>query len=84
MLIRLWHNGKMNLLFLLSGLDRGKGVRAAAVSHMGEAWWGPTIVLPGEDQARMLVIEKNLPHSMMVKVLTKLTGLGRGWARSRA
>ena len=25
MLIRLWHNGKMNLLFLLSGLARGKG-----------------------------------------------------------
>lgn len=38
----------------------------AAVEHMGEAWWGPTIVLPGEAQARMLVIEKNLPYSLMV------------------
>jgi 3-oxosteroid 1-dehydrogenase len=38
----------------------------AAVAHMGEAWWGPTILLPGEEQARMLAIEKNLPYSLMV------------------
>ncbi len=46
-------------------IEEGKRL-GAALSHMGEAWWGPTIVLPGEEQARMLVIEKNLPHSMMV------------------
>jgi 3-oxosteroid 1-dehydrogenase len=44
-----------------------EGVRlGAAVRHMDEAWWGPTITLPGEPQARMLVIEKNLPYSIMV------------------
>ena len=43
----------------------------AAVSHMGDAWWGPTITLPGEPQARMLVIEKNLPHSLIVNRVGK-------------
>ena len=33
---------------------------------MDEAWWSPTITLPGEPQARALVIEKNLPYSLMV------------------
>jgi 3-oxosteroid 1-dehydrogenase len=33
---------------------------------MDEAWWGPTVRVPGEPQARMLIIEKNLPGSMMV------------------
>jgi 3-oxosteroid 1-dehydrogenase len=46
-------------------IEEGKRL-GAAVAHMGEAWWGPTIVLPGEEQARMLVIEKNLPYSLMV------------------
>lgn len=46
-------------------IEEGKRL-GAGLAHMGEAWWGPTIVLPGEAQARMLVIEKNLPYSMMV------------------
>jgi 3-oxosteroid 1-dehydrogenase len=46
-------------------IEEGKRL-GATVAHMDEAWWGPTIVLPGEPQARMLVIEKNLPYSMMV------------------
>ncbi len=38
----------------------------AAVDLMDEAWWGPTTVVPGEDRARMLVIEKSLPGSIFV------------------
>jgi 3-oxosteroid 1-dehydrogenase len=38
----------------------------AAVDLMDDAWWGPTIVVPGEDRARMLVIEKSLPGGIMV------------------
>jgi 3-oxosteroid 1-dehydrogenase len=33
----------------------------AALELMDDAWWGPTTVVPGEDQARMLVVEKSLP-----------------------
>jgi len=43
------------------------GVKAgAAVGLMDDAWWGPTSVVPGEEQARMLVIEKSLPGSILV------------------
>mgnify|MGYP006158538597 CR=1 FL=1 len=38
----------------------------ADVEFMDEAWWGPTICIPGELQARMLIIEKNLPGSIIV------------------
>ncbi len=38
----------------------------AATWLMDEAWWGPTTVIAGEPQARMLIIEKNLPGSMIV------------------
>jgi 3-oxosteroid 1-dehydrogenase len=38
----------------------------AAVDFMDGAWWGPVTVVPGEDRARMLVVEKGLPGSMMV------------------
>jgi 3-oxosteroid 1-dehydrogenase len=38
----------------------------AALKLMDEAWWGPTAVVPGEAQARMLVIEKSLPGSIIV------------------
>lgn len=38
----------------------------AAVDLMDDAWWGPTTVVPGEDRARMLVIEKGLPGSVFV------------------
>ena len=33
---------------------------------MEDAWWGPTTVVPGESRARMLVIEKSLPGSILV------------------
>ncbi|MFQ5352990.1 MAG: FAD-binding protein, partial [Candidatus Binatia bacterium] len=35
-------------------------------AFMDEAWWGPTTVVPGEDRARMLVIEKGLPGCIFV------------------
>lgn len=38
----------------------------AKLAFMDEGWWGPTITLPGEPQARMLIIEKNLPGSILV------------------
>jgi 3-oxosteroid 1-dehydrogenase len=38
----------------------------AAVDLMDDAWWGPTTVVPGEDRARMLVVEKGLPGSVFV------------------
>jgi 3-oxosteroid 1-dehydrogenase len=43
------------------GLEAG-----AAVDLMDDAWWGPTTVVPGEERARMLVIEKSLPGSILV------------------
>lgn len=51
--------------------DTGDMIRAAqalgaATAFMNEAWWGPTITIPGEPQARMLVIEKNLPGCILV------------------
>ena len=38
----------------------------AGVELMDEGWWGPTVVVPGEERARMLVIEKSLPGGVMV------------------
>jgi 3-oxosteroid 1-dehydrogenase len=38
----------------------------AALDLMSDAWWGPTSVVPGEEHARMLVIEKSLPGSILV------------------
>ena len=38
----------------------------AAIDLMSDAWWGPTSVVPDEDHARMLVIEKSLPGSILV------------------
>lgn len=38
----------------------------AGLGFMSGAWWGPVTVVPGEDRARMLVVEKGLPGSMMV------------------
>jgi 3-oxosteroid 1-dehydrogenase len=37
-----------------------------ALDLMEDAWWGPVTVVPGEPNARMLVIEKALPGSVMV------------------
>jgi 3-oxosteroid 1-dehydrogenase len=43
------------------------GIEAgAALEWMDEAWWGPTTVVPGEDRARMLVVEKSLPGCVFV------------------
>ena len=33
---------------------------------MDDGWWGPTTVVPGEAHARILVIEKSLPGSILV------------------
>jgi len=38
----------------------------AALDLMDDAWWGPTTVVPGEPHARILVIEKSLPGSILV------------------
>ncbi len=38
----------------------------AGIEFMDEGWWGPVTVVPGEESARMLVIEKSLPGSVMV------------------
>ncbi|MBT4518915.1 MAG: FAD-binding protein [Halieaceae bacterium] len=38
----------------------------AGLELMDEAWWGPTVVVPGEERARMMVIEKSLPGGMLV------------------
>ncbi|MCH7866137.1 MAG: FAD-binding protein [Myxococcales bacterium] len=46
-------------------IQRGQEL-GAAVGFMDGAWWGPVTVVPGEERARMLVVEKGLPGSMMV------------------
>ncbi len=38
----------------------------AAVSLMEEGWWTPTTRIPGRDYAWILVVEKSMPHSIMV------------------
>jgi 3-oxosteroid 1-dehydrogenase len=38
----------------------------AGLDLMDDAWWGPVTVAPGEDIARMLVIEKSLPGGILV------------------
>jgi 3-oxosteroid 1-dehydrogenase len=38
----------------------------AGIDLMDDAWWGPTTVVPGEEHARMLVIEKSLPGSILI------------------
>ncbi|NQY91071.1 MAG: FAD-binding protein [Deltaproteobacteria bacterium] len=40
--------------------------QGAALDLMEHAWWGPCTAVPGEWNARMLVIEKGLPHTIMV------------------
>lgn len=46
-------------------IQKGQAL-GADVGFMDGAWWGPVTVVPGEDRARMLVVEKGLPGSMMV------------------
>ncbi len=43
------------------GLSLGAGL-----DLMDDAWWGPVTVTPGEDFARMFVIEKSLPGCIFV------------------
>jgi len=38
----------------------------AGLDLMDDAWWGPVTVAPGEDFARMFVIEKSLPGCILV------------------
>lgn len=38
----------------------------ADVKFMDDAWWGPTVVVPGETQARMMIVEKSLPGCAFV------------------
>ena len=47
------------------GINMGTAV-GAAVDLMDDGWWGPTTVVPGEAHARILVIEKSLPGSILV------------------
>ena len=46
-------------------LRMGEGI-GAAKALMDEAWWTPTTLVPGEARARLLVIEKSLPGSILV------------------
>jgi len=46
-------------------IEMGRKV-GAAVEFMDDAWWGPVTVVPGEPHARILVVEKSLPHSILV------------------
>jgi 3-oxosteroid 1-dehydrogenase len=38
----------------------------AGLALMADAWWGPVTIVPGEPLARMLIIEKSLPGSILV------------------
>jgi len=38
----------------------------ADLGFMHEAWWGPTVVVDGEEQARMMIVEKSLPGCLFV------------------
>ncbi len=43
------------------------GIAVGAATHlMDEAWWGPTILIEGEDRARMLFTERSMPGCILV------------------
>ncbi len=43
------------------------GIRAgAALDIMDHAWWSPNALVPGEDRARMILVERSLPRSVIV------------------
>lgn len=46
---------------LLAGQDIG-----AAVHLMDEAWWGPSVVMEGENKSRQLFTERSMPGCIMV------------------
>ena len=43
------------------GLESG-----AALDLMDDAWWMPTTLVPGEDMAQMIIVERSLPRSIIV------------------
>jgi 3-oxosteroid 1-dehydrogenase len=45
------------------GLGQSVGAR---LDQMDDAWWTPVAVVPGEDRARMLIIEMSMPGGMIV------------------
>lgn len=54
-----------------SPANRGDMLKAgqaigAATSLLSEAWWSPTITLPGEDRARALFTERSMPGAIVV------------------
>ena len=58
-----WSAGNMRNL----GDGHRMGVTAGGrLVLMDEAWWTPTIRIPRQELAWVVVVEKNLPHSMMV------------------
>lgn len=46
-------------------LQAGEAI-GAATHLMDEAWWGPSIVLPGEDRSRQLFTERSMPGCIMI------------------
>jgi len=69
--VPLWLNTPARELIVEDGrvtgvvIEMGKAI-GAGLDLMDDAWWGPTTVVPGEDLARFLVIEKSLPRSILV------------------
>ncbi|MFT5685754.1 MAG: 3-oxosteroid 1-dehydrogenase [Myxococcota bacterium] len=58
-----WSAGNLRSL----GDGHRMGVEAGGrLVHMDKAWWTPTIRIPRQELAWVIVVEKNLPHSMMV------------------
>lgn len=47
------------------GINMGLKV-GAAIDLMDDGWWGPSTLVPGEEHARILVIEKSLPGGIIV------------------
>ena len=52
-------------------VNTGAGIRAglqvgAALAFMDQAWWTPTVNVPGEEKQRGLFFERHLPHSIVV------------------
>lgn len=55
-------------------VNTGDGISAgiqagAAVALMDQAWWTPTVGVPGEEKQRGLFFERHLPHSIVVNGL---------------
>jgi 3-oxosteroid 1-dehydrogenase len=64
-------------------VNTGAGIQAglqvgAALGFMDQAWWTPTVGVPGEEKQRGLFFERHLPHSIVVN------GLGQRFANEAA